>query len=683
MPPLSLEITDADIQALETSSNLTFDHRRTEILKSLDTIDVQACPGSGKTTLIAAKLMLCSQKWRCKDRGICVLSHTNVAKNEIIHKIERSKLPEAKNLLSYPHFIGTIQDFIDTFLALPLLRSSNTVCRLVDNNEYHTEVAKASWPIVEMVDGQRMRLNTLALRGSIHFGDFSYLWDSGAQNLTVNASFSERLYRYVKQQNYSLDVLRRKKLSLSKQGVFLYKDMYALSECILCICGVLRHSLRQRFPLVFIDEMQDTQKFQDELLQEIFPLNVDTVSVQRLGDPDQAIFNSINDEVPNESYNGKSRQDMDFVIDKSHRFDTSICNKIKRLSFNEVELDTDLSDIDIEERRSHHSRQESFKHSIFIYEDGTIDKVLPSFAKLVVGQFSEAKRNSASFSVKALGAVGKEIDPSNANELKIGHYWNTFDKDRTKNNFKENHFIEAVYFVNQAECEDCFNSYKFLSDCLIKLLRIAGKKDDSDKFFTTTSLRKHLVESEKWDLYRRILHGLLNNRGAFKRNKWHKICYSLTQILEIDLSDETVKTYLEFKNIQSGASTAKPSNFADIEGIRIELSTIHGAKGETHDATIVLETKSYNYDLYAMLPYLNGDKPDEDTPNQTLKTDPTNVRDVERMPNQRFMRQLYVAMSRPQHLLCLAIHRDRITDGQIDKLRNLDWEITPLYPPTS
>ncbi len=46
--------------------------------------DVQAAPGNGKTTLLAAKLALLARTWLTRRRGICVLSHTNAARTEAL-----------------------------------------------------------------------------------------------------------------------------------------------------------------------------------------------------------------------------------------------------------------------------------------------------------------------------------------------------------------------------------------------------------------------------------------------------------------------------------------------------------------------------------------------------------------------------------------------------------------------
>lgn len=88
VPP---EITDDDIRWASDLLNLPHgsffgsdgNDPRQEVLKSMERIDVAACPGSGKTTLLVAKLAILARKWNYRTHGICVLSHTNTARNEI------------------------------------------------------------------------------------------------------------------------------------------------------------------------------------------------------------------------------------------------------------------------------------------------------------------------------------------------------------------------------------------------------------------------------------------------------------------------------------------------------------------------------------------------------------------------------------------------------------------------
>ena len=62
--PLIPAITDQDIDWVCHLIGLeALDEARREFLKTRSTVDASACPGSGKTTLIVAKLAILAQKW--------------------------------------------------------------------------------------------------------------------------------------------------------------------------------------------------------------------------------------------------------------------------------------------------------------------------------------------------------------------------------------------------------------------------------------------------------------------------------------------------------------------------------------------------------------------------------------------------------------------------------------------
>ena len=51
----SIEITDADIEEIERLfGDVKFDDERRQILKHMESTDIQAFPGSGKTTVLVA-----------------------------------------------------------------------------------------------------------------------------------------------------------------------------------------------------------------------------------------------------------------------------------------------------------------------------------------------------------------------------------------------------------------------------------------------------------------------------------------------------------------------------------------------------------------------------------------------------------------------------------------------------
>ena len=122
----------------------------------------------------------------------------------------------------------------------------------------------------------------------------------------------------------------------------------------------------------------------------------------------------------------------------------------------------------------------------------------------------------------------------------------------------------------------------------------------------------------------------------------------------------------------NGAPTVlpAPNRYTFSEGGRavdIDVGTIHGAKGQTHTATLVLETFFKKHDLTDLMPWLIGQ-------------DSKRKRGSEREDR---MRLIYTAMTRPTHLLCLALRDEALGDGTnreatVDCLQSAGWQVTHL-----
>lgn len=681
MPPLENFIADENIDRLSHQENLFFDEKRTELLKAMHSLDVQACPGSGKTTLIAAKLILLAEEWPFKHRGVCVLSHTNVAKDEIIERLKKSKTKKAQNLLSYPHFIGTIQEFVNRFLAIPNLRSRGICDFNIDNDTYTDSAWRllGSWEYSWLKGtlkglGTEENQKSFIRSGHLIHGDDGY-----------EVCITKRAKAWNRDENLARakDDLMKLKRSLCGKGYFLFRDMYVFGDMAISDMKELEGAMQKRFPFVLIDEMQDTQKFQDDLLTKIFPLSSADVTVQRFGDADQAIFHGINNEEGNESYNGKPLEQL-IVINQSHRFDSSISSIIKGFSFNEIPLSTELNQEAIESRREVHTSGGEFEHTVFVYEAGEEGQVIQAFAEHVSRQFTDKSKISEQFSVKVVGAVGNEINQDN--QLKIGHYWEHFKKDKSKSSFKETTLFEAVTHCCKSTDVDWSGRHKILNGCLLRILGIAGKKDTEGNYYNVTSMKEYLKENGKWEKLRELSFHLVKSGNKIKEAKiWGGVTKRILESFDIGDTSEELENYLQFRcdeseepaNEEAGqGSSIKPflgNTLIHDDGFKIELSTIHGVKGETHDATLVLETKHYCFDMQVMMPYLTGKLPTQSTSNASLKENPNSKK-----ANQKFMRQFYVAMSRPKHLLCLAIHSDHISEEQKELLSEIGWKIQQL-----
>ena len=505
--PLDDLITRNDIADFAANEGLILDdEERISVLEAMHSIDVQACPGSGKTTLIAAKLILLAKKWPLQHQGICVLSHTNVAKNEIIHRLKYSKTLEAQRLLSYPHFIGTIQEFVNRFLALPAVRNSGNNIKFLEGEDGVKEVMQSGEKLNSIYSSLYYKCGGTGspwpLNRAIYDQIMQYLgslfWLNSDRDLAFYGPYGNLITYKNDLTKKVFPKLKSLKEAIEGKGNYQYRDMFVFADLLLSQNNALKSAVCSRFPYVFLDEMQDTQKFQDELLCSIFPLNEPSSIVQRFGDPDQAIFHGIgSSEKPNESFNGKSADNMDVVVHKSHRFDDGLAGKIKPFSFNEIPLETELSEVSLAVRSESHAQDVDFEHTIIVFNDDTRASVIPFFAEIVSNQFSDHKKNSDQFSVKIVGAVGNEIDPP-ADQLKIGHYWSGYDKKKSKTNFEEESFIEAVHYCRNSSPIDWADSYKLTVDCTLKFLRMADIRDEQGRYFSISSLREWLKNKNLW-----------------------------------------------------------------------------------------------------------------------------------------------------------------------------------------
>ncbi|MBS6601432.1 MAG: UvrD-helicase domain-containing protein [Clostridium sp.] len=142
-----LDVTKEDIEYAEKilfgKCNIFDEEERMPIIENFrESFDVNACPGSGKTTVLLAKLIILSRKMPLKDgMGVCVLTHTNVAINEIINKLgEKSDI-----LFKYPNYFGTIQSFVDKYLTIPYFkRQMGDNVKSIDDDIYRNHILKLS-----------------------------------------------------------------------------------------------------------------------------------------------------------------------------------------------------------------------------------------------------------------------------------------------------------------------------------------------------------------------------------------------------------------------------------------------------------------------------------------------------------------------------------------------------------
>ena len=615
-----INISDEDIDCIEKEMGLIFNTERRNVLKSFD--DVQACPGSGKTTVIAAKLIMLAKKWPHQYRGICVLSHTRVAKNEIINRLEQHAA--GRSLLKYPHFIGTFQDFVNRFLAFVYCRSNQIPINQIDDDVCKDIILNKVKPGTKYYLDQKRA----------DYGQLQYIFKDGVLDLQVPGGLTNK-------STATYQDLEHVKSQLKANGCHFYNEMYEFGKAALSSESGLIEAVRYRFPVIFLDEMQDTNKLQDELINQIFSTSM--CCLQRFGDPDQSIYDGMSCQ-PNETYNQKILP----VISTTHRFSPDIARLTSGLSFNGLELQS-MKNENIEQ----------IPNTIFLVDETTRHIVIPKFSSLCANYISV----NNPFPIKAIGAIGKK----NTEGLNLCHYFPSFDKSKNMNNFKPN---KLIHYFSYDGLKNSFHNSIFYSralDGITKCTRLAEKKIDhfniKDHGYTKEMVKRWLNFSGKRSEFNSFILEI-QSKTTVNEREWSELCEKLLRLLEIIPTLKNIQEFISFeKTCGHEIESELPTNtYVSKDQFDVEIGTIHSVKGETHAATLILETKYQRlYDIHSSLNYLLKEKKD---PPQGYRL--------------QLMKQLYVAMTRPRDLLCLALDKSRFTEKNKHRALELGWNIIEL-----
>ncbi|WP_376743583.1 UvrD-helicase domain-containing protein [Ensifer canadensis] len=594
--------------------------------------DVQACPGSGKTTLVGLKLLCLARKWTALRRGICVLTHTNVARDEILRCL--SLHPAGYALRSYPHFVGTIQEFVNTFLALPSLRSKGMVVSQIDDDYCAARLER-------MAD---FKTKAYLKNKFASISDLRYRWVTNALVLVTPAFPTPS-------QSPSYQDLIAIKGRLQQEGAFFYSEMYAYAQETLFRSPLLASSLRHRFPVVLIDEMQDVQGFQDDLINLIF--RDPTVRYQRFGDPDQSIFDGVGGESPNTTYNTVEMH----PIAESHRYCPAIATHLLGLSSRKLALTTSCA-----------ATATDPSSTMILFSEATRGQVLERFSQVVQALPEDRRRV-----VKAVGGVAE--NNAGAAPLNIGSYWPDFDRSFQPQSFRPVTLCQAVRHATSFGASA--TRISMLLDAVVNVYRLAGTRFVSragdEKPPSRTLLSDHLRSIQAYGPFRQLIaEWVLFNEPT--EHEWSEKVQALLALLGLP-NVGNAAAFLAYDPAPVAADVLQQTRgnvFVSAGGVNIQVATIHSVKGETHDATLLLETKHRKlFDAKEMLPHLLNPALKVPIFDAAHPTTNASVRAA-------FMKKAYVAASRPKHLLGIAMGRERITDAQRHELAVMGWGVVDL-----
>jgi len=655
-----------------------FESDKIKIIECNESQDIKACPGSGKTTTLLAKLIILANRMPFhNNQGICVLTHTNVSIEEIKSKLGN----KADILFKYPNHFGTIQSFVDKFLAIPYYSLIwNRRVKRIDNEIANHQIQKAysykQYAEKKCIYPQIIdRLPKYIPKGKktaiIDLLQIEFIKNIYVRfDIDLNPIFF-RNYGDVKpfSKNTNSDtykLLKDTRYITIEKGTLNYNDAYSLAIDYAQKCPELANAFSFRFRYLFIDEMQDTDKQQLDIIDKLFDRK--KTIVQRFGDHHQAIYNKIN---PEELWTPENSMS----INSSKRFGENISKILRTVCIEDNHTLTGNKEID------------SLNPILIVFESP--EDVLSKFCELLktkmIGDktiwdiaIEENKKDPAKRkNIKAVGWVGESMNETREeNSLTIKSYFGAFKKlVSKKGKVNYNSLKSFLRKQDKAKVKDYTDN---IIEALLHILSIASIKNLKGKtkrdFTKTTLIEEYATKSEQELIHFRSemvrWAKEIDNSEAFDDTVIAEIkVYIKTKfcaLFSVDITNKYINQFIDDEESNTiTKEEIKKNNIFEEDGLQVEVGTIHSVKGETHIATLYLETSYHGkHESERILEQMKGvayspSKKKKDTyMKETLK-------------------MAYVGMSRPRYMLCFAIHKSRF-----DEALNIEnggmWEVVNI-----
>lgn len=224
-----------------------------------------AVPGSGKTFIVTQKIIKYLKNWHLPYCGIAALSFTNVASDEIRNQLSNTNY--AYSNIGYPHFVGTLDSFINNFILLRfgyLMQKENRTRPII----VHENFSKLAFQSKDAFCHKQMCTQHPEW---FHWSTTKLLKEGKPIDCDV---LSKPCLDY--------------KISLIKRGIVFQREAPALSLLLMKKYPEIAKEIAYRFPVIIVDEAQDTSFEQMQILECLADAGVQTLIL--VGDPDQSLY---------------------------------------------------------------------------------------------------------------------------------------------------------------------------------------------------------------------------------------------------------------------------------------------------------------------------------------------------------------------------------------------------------
>lgn len=636
-----------------------FDAERVSFIRRMESGDLLAVPGSGKTTVLRAKLYCMAQNLPLDDgKGILAISHTNVAIEELKNKLQN----HCPQLFEYPNFVGTIQDFVDTFLALPYyIQKYGHKVDVIDADRY------------EQLCEIKMRYASGYLKSKIpYYKNIRYGFNDNGEEILLSGLNGEEL-RYPIANNWRRqgtvdkevakmrNTMERMKSSIMEEGVLHFDDCYHLADTYIRTCPDILNILRKRFAYVFVDEAQDMQKHQLEVIDRVF--NCDGIVLQRIGDPNQSIFDGFSAQNRWVSRNPT-------YINNTMRLTSEVASIVDHLVLDRGDEGNAIHFV----VNGLRTLEEPIAPYLILYTTDSMSRLKDKFREIIrnlhLHQLPDAKDNG-------FHIIGWNAEKSmNVNYKHLEDIFPEYHKKQ--NNTTSNPDTLSELIQNEKYIGSFDASKKGILEGFALTLRKNGMHATDGRQYTPTKFLT-MIGDQTETVQQQFKEELFVGTNLLSQGKWGETYISLKRLYIKWLSDfftvepnDEVKAFFGTAFVQQ---LAGHDEHDEPEEIPITIDTVHAVKGMTHCATMYVETAHRN--KYESQYMIESTSTGRGRNRVTTYRSPFFKQDVvtDKPVKSAVKRILYVGFSRPTHLLCYASIRDLWNDEMIQYMRNCGWRI--------
>lgn len=561
-----------------------------EFLVAEGRIVLCACPGSGKTFIVGKKLLKYLETWSHPYRGVAVLSFTNVASEEVVR--QTSQLSENEfSSVSFPHFIGTLDSFINNFIFLRF----GYLMQSKDRKRPHIVFDNYGESTFFSKDSQCHRNGCIQNPNMFHWSDSGLLRD----NQPIDCDVQKK------------PCIAFKKAMLQK-GWATQREVSALSLRLLKKYPSIATELAYRFPVIIIDEAQDTSREQIEIIDILS--NAGTMTTILVGDPDQAIY-EWRDATP-EYFKAKinAPQWNTMYLTANFRSSQHICNATAKFS-------SLLSGKQPTTAKGDHAAYPLKPILLQVNSNKSREDVVYKFKHLC--QDNDITLNYDSVAVLTRGKIHSDTDinnlwqtPETYSLAAATYQWHCASRKEAFHLCEKalfNMMIDDVSGMSSNEIKQAVEKrmdYALWTKSIILLLSLLPSAT-----FSLRGWQQKLMEQIE-DMRTQSILSIRNQRNASDIIKLKTRTKTATGYSS-EFLDTPLKTFFEKKSTDG-----------------ITISSVHGVKGESFDATLLIV---------------------DSTRGKTLT--PTNLNTAP-LDNE-LLRIAYVAMTRPKKLLMVSIPKQK------------------------